>query len=128
MLLSAIGALFILFGLFSGAVLVLAPLGLAQLAPSLTLWVMFPLLVLIGYTLLVVGGKSLRSRGLTTGVSALLLLLAAASATGLVLAAASVLQPVGSTISLWYVFAVAGTVGAVGAASFQRDREPELAE
>jgi hypothetical protein len=48
-----------------------------------------------------------------------LLLLALASAAGVVLSAASVIRPVGSVMPLWYVLVVAGVLGAIGAASSQ---------
>jgi len=49
--------------------------------------------------------------------SMLLLGLALMSAATLVSVAASIVRPVGSTFSLWYVFVVAGLVGAIGAAT-----------
>ncbi len=117
MVLLVAGALLMAMGLFAGSVLVLAPLGLAPWSPDLALWVLFPLFSILGYALFVVGAKAAHIRGLSFAVSCLLLLLAVSSAAGLVLAAASVVHPVGSTLSLWYVLAIAGVLGSVGVAS-----------
>lgn len=111
------GAALLALGLFSGVVLVLAPLGLAPWSPELTIWVLFPLFSILGFALFVIGAKSAHIRGLSLAVSSLLLLLAVASAAGLVLSAASVFSPTGDTLSLWYVFAIAGVLGSIGAAS-----------
>jgi len=119
MVLLVAGALVVALGLFSGLVLTLAPLGLAPWSPELVLWVLFPLFSVIGYVLVAMAGKTTQVRGFTFAVSCLLLLLALASAAGVVLSAASVIRPVGSTMPLWYVLVVAGVLGAVGAASSQ---------
>ena len=111
------GLALLLLGLFSGVVLVLAPLGFAPWSPVFTLWVLFPLFSVLGYVLFVIGAKTAHIRGLSLAVSSLLLLLAVVSAGGLVLSAASVFQPTGDTVSLWYVLAIAGVLGSIGAAS-----------
>jgi hypothetical protein len=123
MLMSALGGLLLVLGLFSGTVLVLAPLGVVPWSASATLWVLFPLFSLAGYVAFVIGARTARIRTLSVAASGLLLILAAAAATGLVMTAASVVPPAGDTLSLWYVLAVAGTLGAVGAAAAQRDAE-----
>jgi hypothetical protein len=119
MVLLVAGALVVALGLFSGVVLTLAPLGLAPWSPELVLWVLFPLFSVTGFVLVAMAGRSAQVRSFAFAVSCLLLLLALAAAAGVVLSAASVISPVGSTLSLWYVLAVAGTLGAVGAASSQ---------
>ena len=119
MVLLVAGALVVALGLFSGVVLTLAPLGLAPWSPELVLWVLFPLFSVTGFVLVAMAGRSAQVRSFTFAVSCLLLLLALAAAAGVVLSAASVISPVGSTLSLWYVLAVAGTLGVVGAASSQ---------
>ncbi len=125
MVLLVCGLFLLLLGLFSGAVLVAAPLGLVPWSPDLVLWVLFPIFSIAGYVLFVIGGRTTQVRNGSLVLSSLLLLLALASAAGLVLQAASVLSPHGSTWSLWYVMAVAGLVGVVGAASLgQRSGEP----
>ena len=119
MVLLVAGALVVALGLFSGIVLTLAPLGLAPWSPELVLWVLFPLFSVVGFVLVAMAGRTTQVRGFTFAVSCLLLLLALASAAGVVLSAASVIRPVGSTMPLWYVLVVAGVLGAVGAASSQ---------
>ena len=119
MVLLVAGALVVTLGLFSGIVLTLAPLGLAPWSPELVLWVLFPLFSVVGFLLVAMAGKTTQVRGFTFAVSCLLLLLALASAAGVVLSAASIIRPVGSVMPLWYVLVVAGVLGAVGAASSQ---------
>lgn len=111
------GAVLVLMGLFSGAVLVAGPLGLAAWSPSLALWILFPLLTLVGYMLSVAGSRTAQVQGFSFGVSCALLVLAVVAAVALVLSAASVVPLKGNTMSLWYVFAVAGALGSIGAAS-----------
>ena len=117
MILLVAGLALLAMGMFSGVVLVAAPLGLAAWSPGLVLWLFFPLFTVAGYVLAVIGGKDSQFRGLSMLLSCLLILLALASAAGLVLEAASVLEPADSTLSLWYVLLVAGLVGVIGAAS-----------
>ena len=116
MMLAVFGAVLLVLGLFAGVALVLAPLGLVAWSTGSVLWLLFPAFSVFGYVLFVIGARNASIRWLSLTASCLLLLLALASAAGLVLDAASVLKPVGSTVSLWYVFIVAGLVGAVGAA------------
>jgi hypothetical protein len=117
MVLLIAGALLVAMGLFAGSVLVVAPLGLAPWSADLALWVLFPLFSVVGYALFVVGAKARHVRELSFALSCLLLLLAVSSAAGLVLAAASVVHPIGDTLSLWYVLAIAGVLGTVGVAA-----------
>ena len=119
MVLLVAGAFVVALGLFSGVVLTLAPLGLAPWSPELVLWVLFPVFSVVGFLLVAMAGRTTQVRGFTFAVSCLLLLLALASAAGVVLSAASVIRPVGSVMPLWYVLVVAGVLGAVGAASSQ---------
>ena len=116
MMLAVFGAVLLVLGLFAGLALVLAPLGLVAWSTGPLLWLLFPVFSVLGYVLFVIGARNASIRWLSLAASCLLLLLALASAAGLVLDAASVFKPVGSTVSLWYVFIVAGLVGAVGAA------------
>ena len=51
------GAVLVLMGLFSGVVLVAAPLGLAAWSPGVSLWVLFPLFTLVGYMLSAAGSR-----------------------------------------------------------------------
>jgi hypothetical protein len=116
MVLALAGALLAALGLFSGLVLVVAPLGLAPLAAGAALWVLFPLFSLGGFTLIAIGAHTPQMRGLMAGISYVLLGLALVSAVALVAGAAALVQPA-STASLWYVLAVAGILGALGVAS-----------
>ncbi len=120
MLLLFAGLFLILLGLFSGGVLVAAPLGLVPWHPGAVLWVLFPAFSITGFVLFAIGGRSAQVRSGSLAVSALLLVLALASAAGLVLQAADVLGANGSSLSLWYVMLVAGVIGVVGAASLGR--------
>jgi hypothetical protein len=120
MILLVVGIAFVLLGLFSGGVLVAAPFGLITLEPSLSLWVFFPVFSLLGLALVIVGDKTAHIRSLSLIVSAVLLLLAVASALGLVLAGASMARAPSGTSSLWFVLVVAGILGGVGAASYSR--------
>lgn len=111
------GVVLMAMGLFAGGVLVAAPIGLAGGSTGLALWVLFPLLTIAGYTLTIAGSRTSQVQGLSFAVSCALLLLAVVAAVALVLSAASVVPLSGSTLPLWYVLVVAGTLGSVGAAS-----------
>ena len=111
------GAVLVVMGLLAGALLVAAPLGIAGASGDFTLWLLFPLLGVAGFGLFVVGAKTAHIRGLSMVLSCALLLLAVVSAGGLMLHATSLLRTESSTLSLWYVLVVAGTLGGVGAAS-----------
>ena len=111
------GVVLIVMGLFAGAVLVAAPLGLVGGSSGLALWVLFPLLTVAGYTLTIAGSRTSQVQRLSFSVSCALLLLAVVAAVALVLSAAAVVPLSGSTLPLWYVLVVAGTLGSVGAVS-----------
>lgn len=115
-----VGVLFLLLGLGSGVVLVLASVGLLAAEPGITLWVTFPLLCLVGFGVVAAQARLETVRAVTLASSALLLLLAAGSVSMLVLGAASMLQPPRSAASLWFVLIVGAALGSVGAASFAR--------
>jgi hypothetical protein len=117
MILLLTGIVLLLLGLFSGVVLVAAPLGWAAWEAGIVLWVLFPAFTITGYVLAVIGGRSSQFRGLSLILSGLLLMLALVSGAGLVLEAAGVAKAAGSTLSLWYVLFVAGMVGVIGAAA-----------
>ena len=110
------GATLLALGLFAGAVLVAAPLGLTGETAGLALWVLFPLFCGAGYALCVIGARAHRLALLSFAVSCLLLVLGLAAAVALVMAAATLVQTAGSTVSLWYVL-VAGLLGSIGAAA-----------
>jgi hypothetical protein len=111
------GVVLVVLGLFAGVVLLAAPLGVAVGAPGAALWVLFPMLTVIGYMLTVAGSRTSQVQGLSFGLSCALLLLAVIAAVALVLSAAALVPLNGSTVSLWYVLIVAGALGSIGAAS-----------
>jgi hypothetical protein len=119
MLLTITGAVLIALGLFSGLVLLLAPIGAVPWSPGALLWVAFPLFSVLGYALFVIGGRSSHIRGLSVALSALFLLLALGAAVALVLGAAAVFGPLQQTASVWYVLVVGGITGILGAASYR---------
>jgi hypothetical protein len=120
MIVALAGSVLVVLGLFSGAVLVVAPLGLAPFTPGLALWVLFPAFCLLGYALLVIGAHTAHVRSLSLVLSALLVLLALAAAAGLVLASADVVPSPGGTIPLWYVLAIGGVLGLTTAGAAMR--------
>jgi hypothetical protein len=119
MLLVIAGAGLIALGLFSGVVLLLAPLGLVPWSADAMLWVAFPLFSMLGYVLFVVGGRHAQVRALSIALSALFLLLALGAAAALVLGAAAVVGPIAQTAPLWYVMVVAGVLGIGDSASYR---------
>lgn len=122
------GGILALLGLLAGALLVGAPLGLVAAAPGLSLWILFPLLTLIGYFLLVVSDLD-PLRGTSTRLVAIpLLVVALLAAVGLVAVGAGLLSANGltGTAPLWYVMIVAGVLGAIGTAAYSRkDGSPQ---
>lgn len=119
------GGLFLLaLGLFAGAVLVLVPFGLVAWRADATLWVLFPLFSLTGFGLVATAARAGATRQVLLAASGALLLLAAGSAAGLVLGAANIRPVGGGSLSLWYVLAVAGTLGLLGAAVHAKAQEP----
>ena len=124
MILFVVGLGFLALGLFSGAALVAAPLGWIALQPGVSVWFFFPAFSILGLALVIIGGRSAHVRRLSLLASTFLLGLALLSGAGLVLAGmSSAVAPV-STISLWFVFAVAGVLGTVGVAACSRSADP----
>jgi hypothetical protein len=119
MVLLIVGVAVMALGVFSGAVLLLAPMGLAPWSAGPVLWLLFPLFSVVGYVLFVLGSRSAQIRGFSIVVSCLFLLLALGAAAGLVLGAAAVITQAASTAPLWYVMVVAGVIGIVGAAAYR---------
>jgi len=119
MILIAAGALLAGLGLLAAALLVAAPLGWVA-EPGLSLWVLFPLFTLLGYGLLVIGGRDPAARLSTLALALPLLLLAALAAVGLVVGAAGLLPLQGGSAPLWYVLVLGGVIGAIGSAASRR--------
>ncbi len=120
MILAIVGALLLALGLFSGAALVMAQLGVGGLAAGASLWLMFPLFSVAGYLLFATGARVANFRALSFAVSIALLLLALGCAIALVADATSLMALHGGTGALWYVLLIAGVLGATGAASHGR--------
>jgi hypothetical protein len=120
------GGLLAALGLVAAALLVAAPLGLVAVAPGLSLWILFPLLTLVGWFLLVVSDLD-PMRGVATKIVAIpLLVLALLAVLGLVAAGIGLVQvnsAIGS-VSLWYVAVVGGVLGATGTAAYARRAMP----
>lgn len=117
MILAIVGAILLALGLFSGATLVLAQLGVGAMAAGATLWLMFPLFSVTGFLMFATGARVANFRTLSFGVSIAMLVLAVGSAVALVADATSLMVLRGGTGALWYVLLVAGVLGASGAAS-----------
>jgi hypothetical protein len=120
------GGLLAALGLIAAALLVAAPLGLVPVAAGLSLWILFPLLTLVGWFLLVVSDLD-PMRGVATKIVAIpLLVLALLAILGLAAAGAGLVQvnsALGS-VSLWYVAIVGGVLGATGTAAYARRAVP----
>jgi hypothetical protein len=112
----AAGALFLLLGLASGALLAAAPFGLLPAQPGPVTWVLFPSLTIVGYLMLVVGARDASVPLITRTAGAALIALAVAATVGLFLAGNSLVQSSGTTLVLWYVLAVGFTLGIGGIA------------
>lgn len=105
------GMVLLAFGLLSGLVLVLSPLGLLPPASGVTLWVLFPLFSLAGYFLFVLPSGTAGIRRLSRVAGAGLLLLALVAAGGLLLQALTLVTSEAGTGSLWYVMLVGMVLG-----------------
>ena len=120
------GGLLAALGILAGALLAVAPFGLVAAEPSLSLWILFPLLTLVGWFLLVVSDVD-PLRGTATRMVAMpLLALALLSAVALVAGGAGVLAIHGTagTLALCYLLVVGGVLGATGTAAYGRKAGP----
>ncbi len=106
------GFIFLVLGLLTGVALVLGPIGLWTTQAGLTMYVLFTLLVGVGYLLLAVSSKLPTLPLLARITGALLILLALGAATGLVLISTAMIPVSGGTLPLWYVLVVGGLTGA----------------
>ncbi len=121
-MISIAGGLLALLGIIAGALLTGAPLGLVAVNPGLSLWILFPVLTLVGWFLLVVSDLD-PARGFATKVVATpLFVLALLAVVGLVAAGAGWLPVNGltGTTPLWYVAVVGGFLGCLGTAAYSR--------
>jgi hypothetical protein len=120
------GGLLALLGVFAGALLTAAPLGLVAATPGLSLWILFPVLTLLGWFLLVVSDLDPAQGFATKAVATPLFILALLAVVGLVAAGAGWLPTSGvtGTTPLWYVAVVGGLLGCVGTAAYSRRGTP----
>jgi hypothetical protein len=116
MLLFITGGVLAALGLLCALLLVAAPLGLGSVSAGWSLWILFPLFTLIGYTLLAIGSRDPAVTMPTRWLAVPLLLVALAAAVGLVAAGAGLLPIASGSAALWYVLVIGGLLGAVGSA------------
>ena len=120
------GGLLAALGILAGALLAGAPLGLVAAVPGISLWVLFPLLTLIGWFMLVVSDLD-PLRGMATKAVAIpLFVLALLAVLGLVAAGTGLVAVNGltGTTPLWFVAVVGGFLGALGTAAYSRRAGP----
>ena len=120
------GGILAALGLLAAALLVAAPLGLVAAVPGLSLFVLFPLLAMVGWFLLVVSDVDPLRGSATRFVATPLLVLALLAAIGLVASGAGFVAIHGTvgTLSLCYVLVVGGVLGATGTAAYSRKAGP----
>ena len=111
------GLVLLALGLGCGALLLLIPMGVIQGNAGLALWILFPLFAVGGYFLAASAAENRNAAALSRGTGAVLMILALAAAAILVLQAAAVVQPEGSTLSLWYVLILGIVLGVTGLAT-----------
>jgi hypothetical protein len=118
------GLLILALGLFSGAVLLLAPLGLIEATAGMTLWVLFPLFTVGGYLLAASAAPDSSLPMLSRATGAVLLLLALVAGVVLVLQGGSLMEAKGGSVSLWYVLIIGLLGGASGLAAHRKPQQP----
>src|SRR5690349_16587488 len=111
------GIVLLALGLGCGALLLLIPMGVIDGNAGLALWILFPVFAIGGYFLAASAAPNRSAGALPRGTGAVLMLLALAAAVILVLQAAAIVQPTGSTLSLWYVLILGIVLGATGLAT-----------
>jgi hypothetical protein len=114
------GLVLLALGLFCGAALVLAPLGLLPAVAGLTMWILFPAFTIGGYLLAAAQADNTSLPLLSRISGGLLLVLALAAAVVLVLQGGSIIELAASAMSLWYVLGLGLVLGATGIASHRK--------
>jgi len=122
-MLVAVGIALLALGLFSGAALVAAAFGALAQEPGFTLWATFPVLCLLGFTLVAAQARPALVRSVSLASAALLLVLALAGVAALILGAAGLVRAPTGAPSLWFVVVVGAVLGGLGAASFSRSAD-----
>lgn len=110
------GIVLLALGIACGALLLLIPLGVIPGTAGIALWVLFPLFAIGGFLMAATAAQT-GAAMLSRGTGAALMVLALAAAIALVLQAASIFEPSGSTLSLWYVLVLGLVLGATGLAT-----------
>ncbi len=105
------GGILLLVGMAAGTALVASPFGVWAPTASFATWVLFPGGFVAGALLIALGGSPGSAPGLFRLCGGLLLGLAVVSVVALTLPTLGLLEPGGSTLPLWYVLALAGTLG-----------------
>lgn len=125
-MLAIAGGLLALLGILSGALLAAAPLGLVAGATSLSLWILFPVLTLLGWLLLVISDLDPARGFATKAVATPLFVIALMAVVALVAIGAGLVTVNGlaGTTPLWYVAIVGGFLGALGTAAYSRRAPP----
>ena len=120
------GGLLAALGILAGALLAAAPFGLVAATPGVSLWILFPLLTMVGWFMLVVSDLDPLRGTATRWVATPLLVLALLAAVGLVVGGAGLvaIQGMTGTLSLCYVLVVGGVLGATGTAAYSRKPGP----
>ncbi len=108
------GALMVLLGLLSGAVLLVSAAGWSSLQPGWTAWLAYPGLTLLGYGLFVIPANDGPIQMLTKVSGALCLLLGKLAIAVLVLRSLGFLAFEGGTLTLWWVFGCSLVLGPLG--------------
>ncbi len=108
------GAVLMLLGLISGAGILASSIGMLSVTNDLTLWVMFPAGTFLGLLLAALGSRTHMVPVLMKLSGALMMLLALASITVLVLGSMGILTAPRTFAPLWYVFGVGLFAGASG--------------
>ena len=111
-----VGGLLAALGVAAALLLLIAPLGAVAASAGASLWILFPLFTLLGYVMMVIGGRDPASRAPTALVSSALLLLCVAAAVVLVVQGAGLVALHGAA-SVWYVLVLAGIIGSTGSAA-----------
>ena len=111
-----VGGLLAALGVAAALQLLIAPLGVVAASAGASLWILFPLFTLLGYVMMVIGGRDPASRAPTALVSSALLLLCVAAAVVLVVQGAGLVALHGAA-SVWYVLVLAGIIGSTGSAA-----------
>ncbi|MBB5019276.1 hypothetical protein HNQ59_002574 [Chitinivorax tropicus] len=101
-------------GLLCGTGLLVAPFGLLPTTPGLTLFLLFPGLLLVGYVLMVMSAPTPQIILISRTVSTLLMILGLLAVTALVMITMAILPPDEPTLTLWYVLVVGFAFGGIG--------------